>query len=116
MLYRLTSSFNRKYLSDPTEDVRVATENLLAEILREIRYVANVQKRTEEKQKLQQAADSERALNTPSAGEKLPEITMAHPERAAFLPEGNLDLDNEDAIIKDGSAEPEYRDTGGMHR
>ena len=118
MLSIWANTIDRKYLSDPTEDVRVATENLLAEILREIQYVATVQKRSKEKQRLQQIADADRTPNTPSVGEKLPEITMSHPERAAFLPEGNLgnlEFDNEEAIVKDSSAEPEYRDTGGMN-
>ena len=39
---------HRKYLSDPTEDVRVATENLLADFLREIRDISEVRRRREE--------------------------------------------------------------------
>lgn len=40
----------RKYLSDPTEDVRIAAENQLAEFLREIREVTIVRKHREEEQ------------------------------------------------------------------
>jgi len=39
---------SRKYLSDPTEDVRVATENLLADFLREIRDISEIRRRREE--------------------------------------------------------------------
>jgi vacuole morphology and inheritance protein 14 len=45
----------RKYLSDPTEDVRVATEHLLADFLREVRHVTNVRKKIEERAKAKQA-------------------------------------------------------------
>ncbi|KAG9317824.1 vacuolar protein 14 C-terminal Fig4p binding-domain-containing protein [Chiua virens] len=37
-----------KYLSDPTEDVRVATENILADFLREIRDISALRHRQEE--------------------------------------------------------------------
>ena len=49
----------RKYLSDPTEDVRVATENQLAEFLREIKEVTLVQKRYAEDQRLKELAAAE---------------------------------------------------------
>lgn len=38
----------RKYLSDPIEDVRIATENLLADFLREIRDVTYVARHLDE--------------------------------------------------------------------
>ncbi|KAI0057608.1 ARM repeat-containing protein [Artomyces pyxidatus] len=50
-----------KYLSDPTEDVRIATENQLAEFLREIREVTIVRKHRDEQLKLQEAAAEEQA-------------------------------------------------------
>ncbi|KZV64601.1 ARM repeat-containing protein [Peniophora sp. CONT] len=50
-----------KYLSDPTEDVRIATENQLAEFLREIKVVTQVQKRREEARRLDVATAESRA-------------------------------------------------------
>lgn len=64
-----------KYLSDPTEDVRVATENLLADFLREIRDVSELRRRHEERAGTgdSHGADgsqpsSERAVITPESG------------------------------------------------
>jgi vacuole morphology and inheritance protein 14 len=37
-----------KYLSDPTEDVRVATETILADFLREIKTITKVRKEVQE--------------------------------------------------------------------
>ncbi len=34
----------RKYLSDPSPDVKIATENVLADLLREIKHIARVQR------------------------------------------------------------------------
>ena len=39
----------RKYLSDPTQDVKVATENVLADFLRELREITILQRREAEK-------------------------------------------------------------------
>ncbi|KAI0080789.1 ARM repeat-containing protein [Panus rudis PR-1116 ss-1] len=80
-----------KYLSDPTEDVRIATENLLADFLREIKEVTAVQKRQQEAQlKARREAETASHLTRRTVdgeGEKLPDITMTHSERAAFIPE-----------------------------
>ncbi|KAI5993628.1 vacuolar protein 14 C-terminal Fig4p binding-domain-containing protein [Pisolithus albus] len=64
-----------KYLSDPTEDVRVATENLLADFVREIRDVSELRRRHEEVAGTTEShgADesqpgSERAVVTPESG------------------------------------------------
>ena len=78
--------FCSKYLSDPTEDVRTATENLLADFLREMRDIAIVQKRSEDKAR--HIRDMEAYEQARKADDTLPDITMTHPERAAFLPEG----------------------------
>jgi vacuole morphology and inheritance protein 14 len=58
----IADALTSKYLSDPTEDVRVATENILADFLREIRQVTSVRKRAEEQAKSKRdtaAADGE---------------------------------------------------------
>jgi vacuole morphology and inheritance protein 14 len=51
-----------KYLSDPTEDVRIAAENQLAELLREIREVTIVRKHREEQQRLRDVESEEHNL------------------------------------------------------
>lgn len=43
-----TRADGRKYLADPNVDVRLAAENVLAEFLREIKYIANVQEKQAE--------------------------------------------------------------------
>ncbi|KAJ7801092.1 hypothetical protein B0H14DRAFT_3489969 [Mycena olivaceomarginata] len=51
-----------KYLSDPTEDVRVATETLLADFVHEIRDVSTVRKRAEEQAKSKADSSSRSAF------------------------------------------------------
>ncbi|TDL29855.1 ARM repeat-containing protein [Rickenella mellea] len=105
-----------KYLSDPTEDVRVATENLLADFLREIRDVAIVQKKAEEKAKLDRDVGRYDQKNNLLEIDKdgLPDITMAHPERAAFIAEDDGKLSSHDAesMAREEASELDYRDTG----
>ncbi|KAI0042285.1 ARM repeat-containing protein [Auriscalpium vulgare] len=59
-----------KYLSDPTEDVRIATENQLAEFLREIREVTVVRKHQEDQVKAEEAEAEEhtrQGVQTPTS-------------------------------------------------
>lgn len=113
----LTPDHYRKYLSDPTEDVRVATENLLADFLREVRDVAIVQRHRDDGAKMHRDLDQYEQNRRPEAErDKLPDITMIHPERAAFISEddGKLSVYDGDSIVKeDGTSEVDYRDTGG---
>ncbi|CAE7233428.1 unnamed protein product [Rhizoctonia solani] len=78
-----------KYLSDPTEDVRVATENVLADFLLEIQEITNLQKRKEEKARAvrealaaqnEKAEESKAAQGTDADNEQL--------SRGAFMPDG----------------------------
>ncbi|KAG2069275.1 ARM repeat-containing protein [Suillus decipiens] len=95
-----------KYLSDPTEDVRVATENILADFLREIRDVSMVRQNKEE-----HAESSE--LRRPD--EKLPDITMSHSERALFIPESDFGHDHDgEYSLKDDHKSEDYRGTGAL--
>ncbi|KAI0677307.1 ARM repeat-containing protein [Trametes maxima] len=100
-----------KYLSDPTDDVRVATEGLLADFLREIRDVTVVQRRQEEQVRVKRettVTESSRRVD----GEKLPEITMDHPERGAFIPEHDDVFDNDLENHDERHDEPDIRDIG----
>ena len=113
--------FTRKYLSDPTEDVRIATENLLAEFLREIRDITLVQRHHEEDQRAKREAEqAEQQAKRSEADnkEKLPDITMAHTERATFIPEhddaSSFDNDSSDEPLEEKEPEPESRDLGSM--
>lgn len=68
--------------------MRIATENLLADFLREIRDVTLVQRHHEDQLKAKRAIEAETAARGADGDkEKLPDITMAAPERAAFVPE-----------------------------
>jgi vacuole morphology and inheritance protein 14 len=76
---------SRKYLSDPTEDVRIAAENQLAEFLREIREVTVVRKHREEEECLQEAKPEENNW-TEAEGTKEPssDIVISDPDRSTF--------------------------------
>ena len=68
-----------------------------------MRDIALVQKRSEEKAR--HARELEAYEQARKADERLPDITMTHPERAAFLPEGET---REGEAI----AEADVKDTG----
>ncbi|CAL1700422.1 unnamed protein product [Somion occarium] len=106
-----------KYLSDPTEDVRIATENLLADFIREIEEVTAVQKRHEEQARAKREAEtaSLRTRGGEVEKDKLPDITMAHAERATFIPENDdvSTFDNDsDTPIDEKEPELDGRDLG----
>lgn len=123
-IYPFNSAFDlmrddlSKYLSDPTEDVRVATETLLADFLREIRDVSIVRKRNEEHAKSKKEKEQAEPTRRPDVDkEKLPDITLSHPERAAFLQDhGGVTPNHEDDIgyRDEVKSEIDYRDNGGM--
>ncbi|PSR93781.1 hypothetical protein PHLCEN_2v4676 [Hermanssonia centrifuga] len=105
-----------KYLSDPTEDVRIATENLLAEFLREIREITMVQRYHEDQLKAKREAESELQTRRGDGDkEKLPDITMATSERATFIPEHD-DLSDDESTTpvdeKEKEVEPADRERG----
>ncbi|KAJ7284062.1 vacuolar protein 14 C-terminal Fig4p binding-domain-containing protein [Mycena rebaudengoi] len=106
-----------KYLSDPTEDVRVATETLLADFVREIREVSIVRKRAEEdaKSKRNSSRIDTSSIRRSDAGEdRLPDFSMDNSERSVFIAE-NDDQSNygdETALKDDFPVDLEYRDTG----
>lgn len=104
----------RVYLADQNADVRTATENLLAEFLREMRTVAAVQHVRDQRSKARKAADlAESVRRTESDMENLPDITTLGPERGAFLPEIDENLKSDaTSPINDSMTEDDYRDTG----
>lgn len=103
---------HRKYLSDPIEDVRVATEVLLADFLREIRDVSVVRKRADKLAKATSSVGDAESINRSESGQTA-EYPLTHsPERAAFLPDD--DHKYSDSEFKDDRAsDVDIRDTGG---
>ncbi|KAG8863796.1 hypothetical protein FRB96_007633 [Tulasnella sp. 330] len=101
-----------KYLSDPTVDVRVSTENLLAEFLQEVRDIAVAQKRREEKLRSQRDVQAGSERNGIRAEELLPDITVVPAGRQAFIQgdDGSgIESDGEGSDVGD---EIQDRDTG----
>ncbi|KAG6854348.1 hypothetical protein C0991_007853 [Blastosporella zonata] len=101
-----------KYLSDPTEDVRVATETLLADFLREIRDVSIVRRELDSQTKTQTPAES---LQHSEIQEKLPELTLETSERAVFINDNEYppSVDGESLVRDDGaSTNVDDRDIG----
>jgi vacuole morphology and inheritance protein 14 len=108
----LTKVCFSKYLSDPTEDVRVATENLLADILHEIRDVTTVSRRLQQRPKSKTSLESLRRNDYES--DILPELNMESAERSLLMLEDDEQelLAHESQIRNAGP--PEFdRDIGG---
>ncbi|KDE05818.1 hypothetical protein MVLG_03762 [Microbotryum lychnidis-dioicae p1A1 Lamole] len=73
-----------KFLGDPTVDIRIATQNVLADFLREIREVAEVQKFHQiEESKLEQERDA--AKPESSAGVRAESSSRTHSRRTSQL-------------------------------
>ena len=105
----------RKYLSDATEDVRIATENQLAEFLREIREVTVVRKHREEQERLREA-NPEESNWTEAEGtkERSADIAISDPDRATFH-SNNLPLSSETEKQNDDlELDMNERNLGGM--
>ncbi|KAJ7229408.1 vacuolar protein 14 C-terminal Fig4p binding-domain-containing protein [Mycena haematopus] len=102
-----------KYLSDPTEDVRVATETLLADFVREIRDVSTVRKRTEEQAKSKRDSASLRHSDL-GGDDRLGDFSVDNSERSAFIAdnEDNFAYGDESALKDDAPSDVDYRDTG----
>ncbi|OSX59406.1 hypothetical protein POSPLADRAFT_1151047 [Postia placenta MAD-698-R-SB12] len=96
-----------KYLSDPTQDVRVATENLLADFLREICEVTAVQQRSEEQLKAKREAAAEQSRRADPEKERSQDLSAPVSERGAFLP------DNEHVLVDESPlASPDEKQDG----
>jgi vacuole morphology and inheritance protein 14 len=110
----------RLYLSDPTEDVRIAAENQLAEFLREIREVTIVRKHREEQERLREAKPEETIrAEVEQIRERLSDVSLSSdPERASVL-NGNPPLaSSSEAEKPNGDIEfnMSERDVGGRLR
>ena len=105
----------RKYLSDPTEDVRIAAENQLAEFLREIREVTVVRKHREEEERLRESKPEENSwTEAEGTKERSSDIAIADPDRAT-LQSSNLPLSSEtEKQNEDLELDVDERNIGGM--
>jgi vacuole morphology and inheritance protein 14 len=105
----------RKYLSDPTEDVRIAAENQLAEFLREIREVTVVRKHREEQERLREAKPEENNwTEAEGTKERSSDIAISDPDRATFH-SNNLPLSSEtEKQNEDFELDMNERNLGGM--
>jgi len=89
----LSYLYSRKYLSDPTEDVRIAAENQLAEFLREIREVTIVRKHREEQEHLREAKPEEKIrAEVEQTKERSSDISVISETEGISLLNGNLPL------------------------
>ena len=104
-----------KYLSDPTEDVRVATENLLADLLREIRDVTTVSRQLPQRPKSKTPAESLPRVETEV--EVLPDLNLESAERALLMLENDEQETSahgsQTSARNAGSLEFDDRDIGG---
>ncbi|KAF8338758.1 vacuolar protein 14 C-terminal Fig4p binding-domain-containing protein [Cantharellus anzutake] len=103
-----------KYLSDPTEDVRVATEILMADFLREIRGIAISNRQRGDKERRSgdnRSPDSLRDMKSSNRDDHIPSIS-ASPERGGFLltPDGQVAPNEEEAIFPNHHHSEEIRD------
>lgn len=114
----IASSF-RRYLADPTDDVRNATEQLLGDLLREVQEITMTQHNHERELRAKREADLDQHLRrTEGEREKLPDITMATSERVEFVPEYDEEsIDDESRTpVEERDGEMDVRDAGGTLR
>lgn len=96
----------------------MATETLLADFLREIRDVSDVRRRNEERAKFKREKEQSEPIRRPTAeSEKLPDITLSHPERAAFLQDHDSAVSDQEDVFShrdEVKSDIDQRDSGGM--
>lgn len=95
--YHLSDVLYRKYLSDPGEDVRVATEVVLSEFLKEIRDITSVARKAHSEQApKREVAIEEVEQSSQSQGDTTP-IHSEEEDADGTYPDGsNTDFDDRD--------------------
>ncbi|KAG8680572.1 hypothetical protein FRC09_018136, partial [Ceratobasidium sp. 395] len=101
-----------KYLSDPTEDVRVAAENVLSDFLLEIQEITLLQKRKEDKARAAREAANTNADKSEEAKTTTPAAETENEQlgRGAFMPDGETKLTVDTTVQKPEVEAP--HDTG----
>jgi hypothetical protein len=93
----LSDPLPRKYLSDPAEDVRVATEVVLSEFLKEIRDITVVARKTHSEQPVkQEVAIEETEPSDQNQGDTTPIHSEEEDGDALSPDDSNTDLDDRD--------------------
>ncbi|KZT60729.1 ARM repeat-containing protein [Calocera cornea HHB12733] len=88
-----------KYLSDPTEDVKIATENVLADFLKEIRQIAQVQAQRE-RERLRKIEKAKAKKTEAEARGVQPEEPVTPPQRTNG-DSGSCVYEDEDELVDD---------------
>lgn len=99
-----------KYLSDPIEDVRIATENLLTDFLREIRDVTYVSRHLDERGSVRKPEDG---LGRTDSMESRPTTATGDGHDGTVVDTGDsgTEMNGAEEVLSD-SPEQEYRGTG----
>jgi len=110
----------RKYLSDPTEEVTTAAENLLADFLREVREIAAVNKKKQERleaKRLANRLEQERfaAMNVALNGKSLEDRPATDSRNFPNTGEGTGLEASSPTGEKQELETANERDTGGKH-
>ena len=91
----LSDPSSRKYLSDPNEDVRVATEVVLSEFLKEIRDITTVARKTQGEEAVKRDATAEESELSDQMQEDMPSSHGEEEEGDMGYPDGSTtDLDD----------------------
>ena len=94
---RLTDPPSRKYLSDPTEDVRVATEVVLSEFLKEIRDITVVARKSHSEQAAKREVTIEEAEpSDQNQGDTTPIHSEEDDGEVRYPEDSNTDFDDRD--------------------
>lgn len=95
--YYLSDPPSSKYLSDPAEDVRVATEVVLSEFLKEIRTITAVTRKTRgEQAPKREVAIEETELSSQSQGDTTPIHSEEEDGDVNYPDVWNTDFDDRD--------------------
>lgn len=93
----LSDALSRKYLSDPGEDVRVATEVVLSEFLKEIRDITAVARKTQNEQApKREVAIEEVEQSSQNQGDTTPIHSEEEDGDLAYPDGSNTDFDDRD--------------------
>lgn len=106
---RNTADALSKYLADQNVDVRLATENVLAEFLREIKYIANVQEKQAEADRARRETGSVRRRDS----KQTIESGVADPDEAIQDDDEDLSATIEEVSLTQGEgADHEWEGEG----
>lgn len=112
---RLLKLINRKYLADGSVDVRLATENVLSEFLREIKCIAEVQEKQADIDRQKKEARAVQKRSSRQTMESIPTIEMndeAIAEESDEETHDDADEDHEHGHEKEAENDNEWEGQG----